>query len=113
GGGKLAGNREHQRNGVFGGRERVAERRVHDDDAATRSGRDIDIVNADAGTADNLEIGRRSDQLFRRLGGGADGETVVIADDFGELFLVLAELRLEIDIDAAIAKALAGGFRQL
>ena len=112
GGGKLAGDGEHQRDGMLGGGDRIAEGRVHDDDAAARGGRDIDIVDADAGAADDLEVGRRRDQLFRRLGGGADGEAVIVADDLGELFLVLAELRLEVDIDAAIAKDLDGGFRE-
>src|SRR3546814_7042045 len=102
GGGKLAGNREHQRNGMFGRRDRVAERRVHDDDAAARSGRDIDIVDADAGAADDLEAGCRSDQLFRRLGRGTDGETVVIADALAELFFVLDGLSPQNDLDAAL-----------
>src|SRR5690606_12147855 len=69
-------------------------------------------VDADAGAADDLEVRRRRDQLFRHLGGGTDGETVIIADDLGELFLVLAELRLEIHVDAAVAKDLDGGFRE-
>ena len=43
------------------------------------------------------------------LGGGADGEAVVVADDLGELVLVLAELGLEIDLDAAILEDLHGG----
>ncbi len=109
---KLAGDGEHQRDGVLGGGDRVAEGRVHDDDAAARGGRDIHIVDADAGAADDLEVGRRRDQLLGRLGGGADGKAVIVADDLGELFLVLAELRLEIDFDAAIAKDLDGGFRE-
>ena len=112
GGRKLASDGEHQRDGVFGGRDRVAEGRVHDNDTTARGGGDIDIVDADAGAADDLEIGRRRNQFLGRLGGGADGETIVIADDFGELVLVLAELRLEIDFDAAIAENLDGGFRQ-
>ncbi len=112
GGRQLAGDREHQRDGVFGRGDRVAERRVHDDDAAARGGRNIDIVDADAGAADDLEVGRSGDQLLGRLGGRADGEAVIIADDFGELVLVLAELRLEIDFDAAITEDLDGGFRQ-
>ena len=58
-----------------------------------RGGRNIDIVDADAGAADDLEIGRSRDQLFGRLGGRADGQTIIIADDFEQLFLVLAELR--------------------
>ena len=35
--------------------------------------------------------------LGRDLGGGADGEAVVVADDLGEPVLVLAEVGLEID----------------
>ncbi|MCY1306906.1 hypothetical protein D9M70_567920 [compost metagenome] len=112
GGRKLAGNGEEQRDRVFGGRDRVAEGRVHHDDTAARRSRDIDIVDADAGAADDLEIGRSCNQLFRRLGGRADGKAVIVADDLGELVLVLAELRLEIDFDAAVAEDLDGGFRQ-
>ncbi len=109
---QLAGNGKHQRDGMFGRRDGVAERRVHDDDTAPRGGRNIDIVDADAGAADDLEVGGSGDQLFRRLGGRADGKPIIIADDLGKLFLVLAELRLEIDFDAAIAEDLDGGFRQ-
>ena len=43
------------------------------------------------------------------LGRRADGEAVVVADDRGELLLVGAELRLEIDLDAAILEDLHGG----
>ncbi len=32
------------------------------------------IVDTDTGAADDLEVGRSGDQLFRRLGGRADGE---------------------------------------
>jgi hypothetical protein len=56
--GQLAGDGEHHRDGVFGGGDRVAEGRVHHDDAAARGGRNVDIVDADAGAADHLEIGR-------------------------------------------------------
>lgn len=69
GSGKLAGNREHQGDRMLGGGDRVAEGRVHDDDAAARSGGNVDIVDADAGAADDLEIGRGGDQLFGHLGG--------------------------------------------
>ncbi len=86
--------------------------RIHDDDTAARGGRNIDIIDTDAGAADHLEVGSSRDQLLRHLGGGADGEAVIIADDLEQLFLILAELRLEIDFDAAIAEDLDGGFRQ-
>ncbi len=50
--------------------------------------------------------------LGRDLGGRADGETIEIADDVGELLLVGAELRLEVDLDAAIPEDLHGGGRE-
>ena len=78
GGGKLAGDGEHHGDRVLGSGDRVAEGRVHDDDTATRSGRDIDIVDADTGATDDLEVGRGGNQLFRRLGGGTDRETVIV-----------------------------------
>ena len=45
---------------------------------------------------------RLFEDLRRGLGGGADGEAVIVADDLGELVLVLAEIGLEVDLDAAI-----------
>ena len=44
------------RNGVLGGGDRVAERRVHDDDALGRGGLDVDVVDADAGAADTFSL---------------------------------------------------------
>ena len=69
-------------------------------------GRDVDIVDADAGAADHLQPRRRLKQLGGDLGGRADGEAVIVADDGGELVLVLAEAGLEIDLDAAILEDL-------
>ena len=46
------------------------------------------------------------EQLRGDLGGRADGEAVIVADDLGELVLVLAELGLEVDLDAAILEDL-------
>lgn len=112
GGRKLARDGKHQGDSMFGSGDGVAERRVHDDDAAARGSRNIDIVDANAGAADDLQIGRSLDQLFGRLGGGTNGQTIIIADDFGKFVLVLAKLRLEIDFDATIAENLDGGFRQ-
>jgi hypothetical protein len=97
---------------VLGGGDRIAERRVHHDDALRRGGGNLDIVDADAGAADDLQPRRLFENLRGRLGGGADGEAIIVADDFGELVLGLAEIRLEIDIDAAILEDLHGGGRQ-
>ena len=52
------------------------------------------------------------EQLRGDLGRRADGEAVIIADDLGELVLVLAEIGLEVDLDAAILEDLHGGRRQ-
>ena len=46
------------------------------------------------------------------LGGGADRQAVEAADGLGELVLVLAEIGLEIDLDAAILEDRDGGGRQ-
>jgi hypothetical protein len=54
-----------------------------------RGGRNVDIVDADAGAADDLQVGRGGDQLFGHLGGRADGEAVILADHRGSLSLSL------------------------
>ena len=105
----LAGQREHQGDGVLGGGDRVAEGRVHHDDALGGRGRDVDIVDADAGAADDLQVLGRGENLRRHLGGRADGEAVIVADDLEQLVLVLAEIGLEVDLDAAVLEDLDGG----
>ena len=106
---QFARQREHQRDRVLGRRDRIAERRVHHDDAAARRGGNVDIVDADAGAADHFEIGRGSDQLLGDLRRRADGEAVIAADDFEQCFLVLAEIGQIVDLDAAILEDLDGG----
>jgi hypothetical protein len=54
--------------GELGRRDRVARRRVHDDDAALGGGVDVDVVDADPGAADDLEERGRRDHLGRDLG---------------------------------------------
>ena len=92
GGRDLPGKREHQRDRVFGGGDRIAERRVHHDHAARGGGRNIDIVDADAGAADDFQFLRVFEQFRRDLGGRADGKAVVVADDLGEFVLVEARV---------------------
>ena len=112
GGGNFARQREHHGDGVFGGGDGIAEGRVHHDDAARRGGGNVDIVDADAGAADDFQVFGAFEDLGRDLGRRADGEAVVIADDRGELVLVLAERRLEIDLDAALLENSDGGGRK-
>jgi len=63
----LARQRQHQGDGVLGGRDRIAERRVHHDDALGRGGGNLDVVDADAGAADHLEVGGLLEDLRGRL----------------------------------------------
>ena len=49
---------QRQRQGVLGGGDRVRLGRVGDDDPAAGRGRDVDVVDAGAGAADHLQVGR-------------------------------------------------------
>ena len=53
--GNVAGQGQHQGNGVFGGGDGIAPRGVHHHDPFAGGGLDIDVVHADAGAADHLE----------------------------------------------------------
>src|SRR5882757_297753 len=97
---------------MFGGRDRIAERRIHHDDALGGGRGNLDIVDTDAGAADYFQLLGLVDDLSGRLGGGADRQPVVVANDFGKLILVLAEVGLEIDVDAAVLEYLHGGGRE-
>src|SRR5690606_20904609 len=110
---QLARQCEHHGDGMLGGGDRVAEGRVHHDDALPRRRRNVDIVDADAGAANHLEVGRRSDQLLGHLGGGTNGEAVILADYFEHLLLVGTDIGKIVDLDAAILEYLHGRRRKL
>jgi hypothetical protein len=82
------------------------------DDALGGGRGNVDVVDADAGASDHLEAFRPFQDLRRDLGRGTDRETVEIPDDLGELLLVASELRLKIDLDAAILENLHRGGRE-
>ena len=103
----LPGEREHQRDRMLGGGDRIAERRVHHDHAASGRGRNVDVVDADARAADDLQFRRAFEQLGRDFGVGANGEPVIVANDLGELLLV--ETRFDVDLDAALLEDRDGG----
>ena len=71
----------------------------------------VDVVDADAGAADDLQLRRMFEQLGGDLGRRADRKAVVVADDPGEL--VLVEARLDVDLDAALLEDGDGGGRKL
>src|SRR5690606_27558583 len=107
----LAGERQHQRDRVLRGRDRVAVRRVHHDDATGRRSTRIDIVDPDAGAAYDLQPLAGGDDLLGDLGGGPYGEAVVVADNLFEL--ILREADLHVDIDTALLEYGNGGRRKL
>jgi hypothetical protein len=97
GGGQLAGQGEHHGDGVLGGGDRVAERGVHHDDALGRGRRDVDIVDADAGAGDDLQLAGGGDDVLVELGARADGDAVIVADHGDQLFLGQAGLGVGFD----------------
>ena len=82
GGRELASQRKHHGDSVLGGGDRVTEGGIHHHDAPRRRRRDIDIVNADPGAADYLEVHTSGENVLVGLGGGANGQAVIVADDF-------------------------------
>mmetsp|Transcript_11999 Transcript_11999/g.31770 ORF Transcript_11999/g.31770 Transcript_11999/m.31770 type:complete len:344 (+) Transcript_11999:1289-2320(+) len=80
-----AGHGAEQGDGVLGGGDAVAGGRVDDDDAALAGGVEVDVVDADAGAADDLEVGGGLEDLAGDGRRGADDDGVVGADDVLEL----------------------------
>ena len=103
----LPSEREHQCDRMLGGGDRIAERRVHHDHAASGGGRNVDVVDADARAADDFQFRRALEQLGCDFGVGANGEPVIVANDLGELLFV--ETRFDVDLDAALLEDRDGG----
>src|SRR6201999_798558 len=76
-------------------------------DAGGGGGRDVDVVNADAGAADHLQALGGGDHVLVRLGGRADGQAVVLVDDLDQL--ILGQAGLHVDLDAALLEDGDGG----
>jgi hypothetical protein len=108
GGGDLPCQCEHHRNGVFGRGDRIAERRVHHHHTLAAGVGDIDIVDADARTADHLEVFGSVEDFGRDLGRAADGKAIVLADH--RLEFVGRHARLHVDVATALFEN-AGGVR--
>ena len=96
GGRGLAGEPEQQRERVLGGGDRVAGGGVDDGDAGPRRRLEVDVVDADAGAADDDEAGARGDQLGVDLDLAADDEGVVLGQDRGDLLAREAELLVDV-----------------
>ena len=106
--GDPAGEPVEQRERVFGGRDRVAGRRVDDHDAGPRRRVEIDVVHADAGPADDDEPAAGGDERRIGLDLAADDERVVLADDRAQLVTRQAEPFIDLVVRAEEFEPLRG-----
>ena len=81
----VASLREQQRQRVLGRGQHVGLRRVHHHHAAPRRRLDVDVVEADAGAADDDEVGAGLEHLRGHLGRGTDHERMRAGDDLEQL----------------------------
>ena len=91
-----AGDPVEQREGVLGGRDRVAGRGVDDHDPGPRGGLQVDVVDADAGPPDDDQPRRGGDELGVDLDLAADDQRVVVGQDRAQL--IAAEARPLVDL---------------
>jgi hypothetical protein len=70
-----------------------------------------DVVDAHAGAADDLEVGRARQDVRGHLGGRAHREAVVRADDLGQLRR--RQAHLHVDGEAGLAHQLDSGLGQI
>ena len=94
----VAGDSEHHADGMLNGCDGVAFRCIADDDAASSRCRNVDVVNADAGAADNLEIVRSGDDFFSHLRLAAGDKAIVLADAGEEFFRRHVGLNIDIEV---------------
>ena len=83
--GNVTGHGHEHSYSVFGSSHGVAFGSVQYNNTLSGSGGDIDIVNADARTADNLKTGAGFDYFFSYTGKGACYKSVIIIDNLNEL----------------------------
>jgi hypothetical protein len=79
--GNVAGQGQQHGDGVLRRGDGIAERRVHHHDALGRGRVQIDIVDADPGTADDLQIFGGLDNRAAHLGRRTHGQAVIVPDD--------------------------------
>ena len=107
----IAGQGHHHRDRMFRRGGGIAIRGVHDHNPLLAGGRDIDVVQADAGPPDNLQFVGRLEQVGGHLGGAADHQALIIADD---LFQLLGfQACIDIDLKPGLFKYLHARRRQI
>ena len=83
----LACEREHHRHRMLRRGNRVAARRVDDNDAALRRRLHVNVVYTDACASDNLKFIGARQYIRRHLRGRTHHERIIIADDLHELLV--------------------------
>ena len=91
---------QHQRQGVLGGRDRVAPRRVHHHDPLPGRGRHVDVVDPHPGADDRLQPGLVAQDLGRQLRPRPDHDPVGLGQRGLELRRF--ELRGDHDLQARL-----------
>ena len=87
-----AREREQERDRVLGGGHDIAARRVDDEDAFARGCGDVDVVDPDAGAADDAELAAGVDDRCRDARLAADDQRVEVRDPADQLrFVELAD----------------------
>ena len=108
--GDVAGRREEQGHGELGGGRDVGGRCVDDHDAGLRGRLDVDVVEADTGAGDDLELLRGGDRLGVHLRGRADEDRVDVGERREQLVAVGPVDRTDLEVGS---QRLDRGGRQL
>ena len=85
---------------------RVTEGRVHNDNTLGRRIGDVDIVDANARTANNLEVRCGVQDLLCNLSRRADGDAVIVTNDCRKFVRCLVSDN--VNVTAAFSKNLCG-----
>ncbi len=94
----VARQRHQHGDGVLGRGDHIARGRIDHGDARLGGRFNVDVVNADAGAADDTQLLARPDHLGGRLGGAAHEQGVVVADDLDQL--LRRQIGADVDLKA-------------
>ena len=97
GGGDFAGEGVHESEGVFCGGEGGGLGGVHDEDAFFGGGGEVDVIDADAGAGDALEVAGVLEAFGGDFSAGAYDEAIVGGDGGGEFVFLEADFGVEVD----------------
>ncbi len=96
----FARDRNEEGEGVLGGRDGVATRRVHDDNPAAGGRLDVDVVDPDAGAADDAQAGGGLQDGGGDFGLAAHDDGAEVRDQLHELRFALAGADHDLEVAA-------------